>query len=63
LFFLFVDLADGTAKSVDVIGITGVEALENLKAGIVFFEVDFFGVEGGLLFGSGGFSGSGGLLI
>ena len=57
------DLEDGAAKSVNVIGLTGVEALENIKAGVVFFEVDFFGVEGGLLFGSGGFCGSGGLLI
>ena len=63
MFFFFVDLEDGAAKSVNVIGLTGVEALENIKAGIVFFEVDFFGVEGGLLFGSGGFCGSGGLLI
>ena len=63
LFFLLVDLADGGAEAVVVIGIIGVEAFEFLEARIVFFEVDLLDVEGGGLFLNGGFCGSGGLLI
>lgn len=63
MFFLFVDLANGGAEAVVVIGMIGVKAFEFLEARTVFFEVDLLDVEGRLLFVSGGFCGSGGLLI
>ena len=45
MFFLFLDLTDGGAEVVDVIGIRGVEALEFLKTRVVFFVVDGLDVE------------------
>ena len=45
LFFLFLDLTDGGAEVVDVIRISGVEALEFLKTRVVFFVVDGLDVE------------------